>query len=154
MRWPQGRSIGISLFRRKRKRNFCATRMAGPGERVAAPVGQIARTRESVEGIIRMKAVSAADGLFKVQVRVNNLTLLDEDAGRTSRDTALMRSLVSTHIVLGALDGRFVSLLGPPEHLKDLAASCQNVGAWPVLVGAEGERDTVLSSPIILYDYP
>jgi hypothetical protein len=117
-------------------------------------VGQIARTRESVEGIIRMKAVSAADGLFKVQVRVNNLTLLDDDAGRTSRDTALMRSLVSTHIVLGALDGRFVSLLEPPEHLKDLAASCQNVGAWPVLVGAEGERDTVLSSPIILYDYP
>ena len=117
-------------------------------------VGQIARTRQSVEGIIQIKAVSAADGLFKVQVRVKNLTSLDDDAGRTSRDTALMRSLVSTHIVLGALDGRFVSLLEPPENLKDLAASCQNVGAWPVLVGAEGERDTVLSSPIILYDYP
>ncbi len=47
-----------------------------------------------------------------------------------------------------------MSLLEPPEHLRDLAASCQNVGAWPVLVGAEGERDTMLSSPIILYDYP
>jgi hydrogenase maturation protease len=28
------------------------------------------------------------------------------------------------------------------------------VGTWPVLVGQAGERDTMLSSPIILYDYP
>ncbi len=35
-----------------------------------------------------------------------------------------------------------------------LAAGCQNIGAWPVLVGDPGERDTMLSSPIILYDYP
>jgi hydrogenase maturation protease len=52
------------------------------------------------------------------------------------------------------VDAEFVSLLEPPENLKDLAASCQNIGAWPVLVGAEGQRDTVLASPIILYDYP
>ena len=31
---------------------------------------------------------------------------------------------------------------------------CRNVGAWPVLAGDEGQRDTMLSSPIILYDYP
>jgi hydrogenase maturation protease len=52
------------------------------------------------------------------------------------------------------VNGQFVSLLEPPENLKDLAASCENVGAWPVLVGAEGQRDTMLASPIILYDYP
>jgi len=28
------------------------------------------------------------------------------------------------------------------------------VGAWPVLAGEPGRRDTVLCSPIILYDYP
>jgi len=28
------------------------------------------------------------------------------------------------------------------------------VGTWPVLVGNEGDFDTLLSSPIILYDYP
>lgn len=27
-------------------------------------------------------------------------------------------------------------------------------GTWPVLVGEEGERDTMLSAPIILYGYP
>ena len=48
----------------------------------------------------------------------------------------------------------FVSLLAPPESLADLAASCQNVGTLPVLVGEEGQCDTLLSSPIILYDYP
>jgi hypothetical protein len=28
------------------------------------------------------------------------------------------------------------------------------LGTWPVLVGEQGQRDTLLSSPIILYDYP
>ncbi len=37
---------------------------------------------------------------------------------------------------------------------RELAAGCKNVGTWPVLVGEEGQCDTVLSSPIILYDYP
>ncbi|MGA9391236.1 MAG: hypothetical protein WBV69_12390, partial [Candidatus Sulfotelmatobacter sp.] len=67
---------------------------------------------------------------------------------------ALMRSLVSAHVLLGVNGGRFVSLLEPPEHLRDVAAGCQNVGAWPVLVGTEGAHDTMLASPIILYDYP
>src|SRR5262249_42710984 len=31
---------------------------------------------------------------------------------------------------------------------------CRNVGTWPVLVGDVGLRDMMLSSPIILYDYP
>jgi hypothetical protein len=51
-------------------------------------------------------------------------------------------------------NGQFVSLLDPPENLKELAASCQQIGVWPVLVGNEGARDTMLASPIILYDYP
>ena len=45
-------------------------------------------------------------------------------------------------------------MLDPPETLKDASAACRNVGTWPVLLGSEGERDWMLSSPIILYDYP
>jgi hydrogenase maturation protease len=45
-------------------------------------------------------------------------------------------------------------LLDPPAAFREAAAGCQNVGTWPVLVGEEGERDCLLSSPIILYDYP
>ncbi len=117
-------------------------------------VGQIARKQEAVRGIVEVAAERLGDGLFKVQTRVKNLTELGPSAGPLSRDHALMRSLVSAHILLGAVDGQFVSLLEPPENLKEFAGRCQNVGVWPVLVGAEGERDTMLASPVILYDYP
>jgi hypothetical protein len=118
-------------------------------------VGLIARKLEAVCGTAEIKAERLAEEVFKVQVRVKNLTTSEEfDAGLVSRDSILMRSLVSAHVVLGAVDGHFVSLLEPPERLSEFAASCQNLGAWPVLVGAEGERDTMLASPIILYDYP
>ncbi len=118
-----------------------------------ALVGLIVRKQESVQGRVEIGAVRAAGGIFKVQVRVRNLTRLEKNTG-LSREKALARSLVSAHVLLGVEDGQFVSLLNPPDDLKDLAASCQNVGAWPVLVGTEGERHTMLASPIILYDYP
>ena len=101
-----------------------------------------------------LNATRVADDLFKLHVQVKNLTPLERPPGQTSRDTALMQSLVSAHTLLGVVNGQFVSLLEPPENLQDLSTSCENVGAWPVLVGAEGERDTMLASPIILYDYP
>ena len=117
-------------------------------------VGQIAREQESVRGMIEIKSVHAGDEVFKLRVRVKNITSPADHSGHISRDQALMQSLVSAHVLLGVVDGQFVSLLEPPESLKDIAASCQNVGTWPVLVGAEGEKDTMLSSPVILYDYP
>jgi hypothetical protein len=51
-------------------------------------------------------------------------------------------------------EGEFVSLIDFPETYRDFAGACQNVGTWPVLVGDASQRDTMLSSPIILYDYP
>ena len=45
-------------------------------------------------------------------------------------------------------------MIDPPEPWREIAAGCRNVGTWPVLVGEPGARDTMLSSPIILYDYP
>ena len=47
-----------------------------------------------------------------------------------------------------------MSLLDPPPEFQDFAGRCRNVGAWPVLVGERGQGDTLLASPIILYDYP
>jgi len=117
-------------------------------------VGMIDRKQESVNGTVEITAAREYGDIFKLQVRVKNLTQLSSDAAQTDRDSALMRSLVSAHTLLGVNGGQFVSLLEPPENLKALAASCENLGAWPVLVGAEGERDTMLASPIILYDYP
>ncbi|MGI8912865.1 MAG: hypothetical protein ACR2JY_03565 [Chloroflexota bacterium] len=78
-----------------------------------------------------------------------------ERAGPTaSRDFALLQAFVSAHVILGLRAGAFVSLLDPPERYVQAAAECSNVGVWPVLVGAAERRDTMLASPIILYDYP
>lgn len=115
--------------------------------------GVLVRRQQALEGCIETQATAVADGLFKVTLRVTNKTPLG-DAAETDRDAALLRTLVSTHAILGVRQGKFVSLLEPPEPWREAAATCKNVGTWPVLVGEEGERDTLLSSPIILYDYP
>jgi hypothetical protein len=134
---------------------FPAKEVTEPLRRANGTVaGIVTRKQESVRGVVEGKVFPVTEGVFRLQVRVKNLTPFDGMGTEATRDSALMRSLVSAHVLLGVADGEFVSLLEPPEELRDLAASCQNVGVWPVLVGAEGQRDTMLASPIILYDYP
>ncbi|MBV8857496.1 MAG: hypothetical protein JOZ02_11245 [Acidobacteria bacterium] len=115
--------------------------------------GVIVRRRQAVEGAVEVSAESVNAGAFKITVRVLNLTPFANADGR-SRDEALMRSFVSTHTILNVRGGEFVSLLDPPEVHAEAAAVCRNVGTYPILVGEEGERGCMLSSPIILYDYP
>jgi hypothetical protein len=144
------------LLDRPRRRTF-----AFPGRRwlepVTGPTGEIvgvlARQQRAVEGAVEVTAAPAAEGLFRVTVRVLNATPVEAGELR-DRDEALLRSLVSSHTVLGVRQGEFVSLLDPPGPWREAAAACRNVGTWPILVGAEGDKDTMLSSPIILYDYP
>lgn len=112
----------------------------------------IERRQEAIEGIVDISAEIVGEDLYKVRVLVRNVTAME--AGGADRDTSLTRSLISNHVVLGVRGGEFVSLLEPPEELQDVVARCQNVGAWPVLVGEPGQRNTLLASPIILYDYP
>jgi len=115
--------------------------------------GIVVRESNAVCGVIELAAARQQDEVFKLTVRIHNKTLLT-GAANTVRETALLHSLVSTHTILGGMNGAFVSLLAPPDRLSEPAAKCKNVGTWPVLVGDEGQRDTMLSSPIILYDYP
>ena len=44
--------------------------------------------------------------------------------------------------------------LASDDEFRALAEECRNIGVWPVLVGEEGERHTMLASPIIIYDHP
>jgi hypothetical protein len=115
--------------------------------------GVIVRERKAVSGAIEVAGERVGEGVFKISVLIRNTTPFDvmKDC---SRDEALLSSLASAHTVLGVDDGNFISLIAPPERLRDPAANCRNVGAWPVLVGEEGQCNTMLSSPIILYDYP
>jgi hydrogenase maturation protease len=113
----------------------------------------IIRERRMLQAMLEVRSERLSDDLFKVSVRIRNRTPFAA-AHQATREDALLSSLASTHTVLGVQNGKFISLLAPPEQLSELAASCKNEGTWPVLVGEEGQCDTVLSSPIILYDYP
>jgi hydrogenase maturation protease len=88
-------------------------------------------------------------------VRITNTTPWPqgETVGQ-GRSDAVRQTFVSTHTILRVQAGAFVSLLEPPPALQAAAEACANLKTWPVLVGDDGERHTLLSSPIILYDYP
>ena len=74
----------------------------------------------------------------------------DEPAAPDERTRAMRRSMAGTHTLLRLRDGAFVSLLDPPEWATAAAASCENQGTWPVLVGEEGAREC----PALLADHP
>jgi hypothetical protein len=112
--------------------------------------GALVRSWEALRGRVEIRALRPGPGVFQITAEVRNTTPW-QGGGRTE---ALKRTLVSAHTVLHSPRGRFVSLTDPPDDLRDLAAGCDNAGAWPVLAGEEGERHTMLSSPIILPDHP
>ena len=116
-------------------------------------VGTLVREQQPVSGVVMATANELEPGLYRLTLRIENRTPTPEPAS-LSRDGALLRSLVSTHAILGVAQGEFVSMFDPPERWRTAASACRNVGTWPVLVGSEGQTDTMLSSPIILYDYP
>ena len=111
------------------------------------------RTTEDIAGRLVLSAVRLKNDLYKVTLHLSNETDFP-GAPQATRDQAIMKSLLSAHSILSVEGGEFVSLLETPEEFKEYAAQCKNVGTWPVLVGEEGQRDAMLSSPIILYDYP
>jgi len=96
--------------------------------------------------------VSGLSSLAKLRIRVEN----DHPSNQEwqGRHEALRQSLIATHLLLGVEQGKFVSLLDPPERAAEAASSCENLNTWPVLVGDCKNRDLMLSAPIMLYDYP
>jgi hypothetical protein len=96
--------------------------------------------------------------LYKVRFVLENTTHI-ENVMKCSRNDALLQSLVSAHLLLAVHGGQFVSVLEPPEAFHQAVSECSNIGAFPVLVSEDGQQTAgvgkmMLSSPIILYDYP
>ena len=123
---------------------------AGTSEELLGQAGKIVRSWESLTGEIELHATTLAPAVHRVTVRIRNLA---PDASLV-RDEIIRRTFVSTHTVLQAEDGDFVSLTDPPAELERFVSACDNVKTWPVLAGEEGDRHVMLSSPIILSDYP
>jgi hypothetical protein len=113
---------------------------------------RIIREQLAIQGTVEITAVRIHDTLYRLMVRVSNVTPPTRADG--SREDLLPVALVSTHVILESTHGAFVSQIDPPEQHRAVAEACQNVGVWPVLVGEPGEHHTILASPIILYDHP
>lgn len=111
----------------------------------------------SVRGTFETAAERIGDSLFKVSVRVGNVSPFVPPLGEpreARREAALRCALASTHAILAVRGGTFVSLVDPPAASREAAARCENVGVWPVLVGDPAAGDMMLAAPIVLEDYP
>jgi len=152
------RAVGVDDLRlphppRREHFVFPARRTVEPLNHNGVSVGRIVREQIQIEGAIEIAVEQKVTGVYQFTVRVTNETEFDR-RDFADRDAALMRSLVSTHLVLTSERGGFVSMTDPPAELRHLAEICQSTGCWPVLVGNPGSTDTLLVSPIILSDYP
>jgi hypothetical protein len=106
------------------------------------------RHQQALMGMVTLTAEPVGERVYRLTVRIENTARGD------MQQNAILQALVSTHTLLQVYQGAFVSQLEPPDELSTLVQQCQNLSTWPVLIGDEGETDAMLSSPIILYDYP
>jgi hypothetical protein len=108
------------------------------------------RSWRQLDGELVVAATPQAAGVVRLSA-----TFANRCRARVSdRSEALRRSFLSAHMIARCPAGEFVSCTAPPSDLAEPAASCENDGLWPVLVGRDGTLDTVLGSPIILSDHP
>lgn len=115
---------------------------------------------EPLVGSLLVTAEMLQPGLYKVRCELENRTEI-ENVAICSRNDALLQAFVSAHLLLVTEEGHYISLLEPPHAFRQAAAECNNVGSFPVLVSEDGQKGNdsgaakiMLSSPIILYDYP
>jgi hypothetical protein len=130
-----------------------------PGGRDAVPIpggegARLVRTRHLLraELLLRADPLPGPYGGFRLRLSVSNTS--PWHTGGPRRDDALKHALIATHSLLSLSSGGFLSLLDPPGWAAGATRECRNEGAWPVLAGEPGRDDTVLCSPIILYDHP
>ncbi len=118
-------------------------------------VGVIVRRQAAVAGVVALDLEPSAHDAVKIRVRISNETPVSEEL-LENQEAITLCTFASTHTILHVAGGECISLLDPDGHYLAAAKACQQIGTWPVLVGDEekGERDAMLSSPIILYDYP
>ena len=145
--------------------------------------GRIIRRMRDLTAALRIgaKVVPGDHPVLRLQVRIENETAFENAAGLrgpnavaglrgpnavdglrgpnavdgpATRDDVCRSSLAAVHTLLAVWGGAFISLADPPEWAKAAAKACTNRHTWPVLIGDEGQRDVILSSPVTLSDYP
>lgn len=118
-------------------------------------VAVIVRRQDAIDGRIEIVSEPLDEAAVKLTIRILNETKVAK-SDLENQDKIVMGTMASAHTLIWAEGGECISLLDPPGAYMEAAAACKNIGTWPILVGdqAKHEHDAMLSSPIILYDYP
>lgn len=128
--------------------------VAGGRDEQEVPAGRVVRTRHPLAGELRCRATRLPGDRDIVRLTLVLANTASVDCASMDRSAALRHSLVAAHTVLGLAGGAFLSMADPPAWAAEHARACRNEHTWPVLVGPDGSRDTMLSAPIILSDHP
>jgi hypothetical protein len=117
-------------------------------------VGRMVRETWSLTALAKVTAErdDSPFSITKVRVLIENLT--DWSDPGAPRDEFVRYCMAAVHTLLAVRGGSFISLADPPEYAKYAVDGCVNSGTWPVLIGDDAHRDTILSSPITLSDFP
>lgn len=104
---------------------------------------------DGVEGFAELVVERLPDGHGRMTLTVENTTPLTEEEALADRKEALLKSMLSTHL-LGRVEG--ATFLSPLERGDDGVAGCCQVNTWPVL--ATKDDDALLAPTIMLPDHP
>jgi len=116
--------------------------------------GDVRRERWNVCGRLSVLAEPIAVAVPAVKLTVVTDNTSTWDPGDAVRHEVVRRSLVAVHTLAAVDGGAFVSSLDPPAWAAAAVDACECAHTFPVLVGVAPARDALLSSPIIVYDYP
>jgi hypothetical protein len=104
---------------------------------------------DDLEGTAELIVDRLPDGRGRVTLQVENTTPLTAEEVEADRKEALLKSMLSTHLLALVEGEKFVS---PLERGDDGVAGCCQVNTWPVL--ASPDDDALLAPTIMLPDHP
>ena len=115
-----------------------------------ATAGAIVRTWQRALRHDQVSAERLAPALHRVTVRIANTSPFEGG----DREDALRQTFCSSHTVLHARGGEFVSLTDPPEPLRTRRERARTWAPGPCWSARRASEERCSSSPIILPDYP
>lgn len=134
--------VQIVLRDRKLKQNFAFAAKASETF-LNDGKAKVVRSVAAIAGAIEIEIEKRLENLFCLTIKILNQS-------ETVESARLSNSFVSTHALLQVTNGEFISLLEFPAELSAEIANLKQNGLFAVLV----ERNEMLASPIILYDFP
>ena len=105
---------------------------------------------DDLEGKAELIVERLPSGMGRVTFQVENVTELTDEEATGDRKDALLKSMLSTHLLLRVEGGH--KFLSPLERGDDGVAGCCQVNTWPVL--ATPNDDALLAPTFMLPDHP